>query len=207
MITIDKPSRIFIACPLTGLIDKDGKMEPKAKEAFQKIIKIFRDQGHLVFSAHELEEWGDMQEELEAGKIVKRDIHSLTAADYVVFLDLFPHIRSIGTATELGSLIAMNYPKSPNPKKHKGIIIIRHKEEENEELKAGHEMLKKILGGRGEIIEVEGLNEAVNEIEKRVPKVNKLERNKGKIRLFARSIFDKPNSAKFFTHKPRKRPL
>ena len=99
--------RIFVAGPITGLIDKHTGL---VRESFKKdqlsLIEFLRGDGHNVYSAHERESWGSKLDEPKTA--LKLDLEAIREADLLI-ARLGP-VASPGVHVEIGFALAIGCP-------------------------------------------------------------------------------------------------
>jgi nucleoside 2-deoxyribosyltransferase len=99
--------RVFFAAPFTAYQSGEGtQVDGTLRATLQPIIQVLRSRGHEVFSAHELEGWGE--DVLPAREIAERDFQSLI--DHDVLLALVTDRPSRGVAIELGWAFGLGKP-------------------------------------------------------------------------------------------------
>lgn len=96
---------VFLATPITPLLDENRRFRKEAKNRLQVILETLRKQNvRKIFCAIEREMWGD---ELMPGvECTRLDLEALKASDLVV---AFPH-ESFGVHVELGWAGALDKP-------------------------------------------------------------------------------------------------
>jgi hypothetical protein len=201
-----------------------GDIDPTVVRTVKAMIKVLRRQGHQVFSAHELEQWGKATKGLTIPQIMKRDFAAINAAEYVFILPNWNGEYSMGTAMlEMGPIGARLDALDPKYRRTrtgerlippKGIIYLHHKGAKEEayfkyiitKLRAAHPK-------HFEYLEFEKPSDLVRIVRERAPPISKTRKTLGKLRLAASRAILKgrnvrfPGGAKYFTSKPRRRPI
>jgi hypothetical protein len=229
MIKINSPSRVFLSGPLTMFADKKtGMIDPTVVRTLKLMLKHLRQNGHQVFCAHELEQWGAATKELTIPQIMKRDLSAIQAADYVFIMPNFGGKYSEGTIVLEMAPITMRLSalKDINGKSElmtrdgkkikppKGIIYLHHKGSEiDPHFDSYMQMFRKLYPNHFEYLEFEKPSDLVKIVKSHAPKISQAKKVLGRARLnAARLVLGRAKlkhyvGATYFTSKPRKRPL
>lgn len=106
--------KIFLGGPIQYAINREGHFDLGIENNLKFLIKRIKDRGHMVFSAHEAEEFGAITAEFGVHDVSKRDFNWMKLCDiYVALLpidEMNKNVRSDGTYVEIGWASAMNKP-------------------------------------------------------------------------------------------------
>jgi nucleoside 2-deoxyribosyltransferase len=96
--------KIFLAAPLTSAYRKDtGRFDPKIKRILQRIIKLLKENGHEVISAHEREKWG--RDLMSPSEFTPLDMKLIKECDLVI---AYINDKPSGVYIEIGWASALN---------------------------------------------------------------------------------------------------
>jgi len=90
--------RIFLAAPLTNLYDPTTGFNRDYREIFERILRMLKDAGHDVHSAHLIENWGKALR--QSADLVVENFNSVRDSDLIVAFLCTP--ISQGVLIELG---------------------------------------------------------------------------------------------------------
>jgi len=104
---------VLLGGPIQHAIDRDGVFDGRFKNLILCLVEILEEAGYRVFSAHLVEDFGDLTPAENSADIVTRDHGWMQRCD--VYVAVFPRnggefIRSDGTHVEIGWASALGKP-------------------------------------------------------------------------------------------------
>lgn len=105
---------VFVGGPIQHAIDSQGRFHIQVKTTISTIISDLRSNGYVILSAHEHENFGEMDVRGKSLEVCARDLEWMK--ECAVFVAVLPidqngeAICSMGTAVELGWASAMGKP-------------------------------------------------------------------------------------------------
>ena len=192
--------------PLSVFTGKDGMLKPTAVNTIKQLLETLRKQGHDVFSAHELEQWGKAFGQQTSLQALARDKQGTQVADYVFIMPSFAGHTSLGTSLELGFLDA-RMSKGNGGRPIKGLIILRHKGNSHPELRGAIEGLKAEYPTKVEVLDFKTPRELIQLIKERTQTIPLHKQAIGRMRLAIGRKLNTPKGATYFTKKQRRRPV